>query len=65
MIEIRIVRESHMYKYEVIVSKEIREYGRFAMPRKCYDAAMKYCRVYGLDVDKLHIPTDLRRMWGF
>jgi hypothetical protein len=66
MIEVRIVRETDcMYKYEITVSGDRREYGRFARPKKAYEAAMKYCIIHGLDVDELHIPKDLKRIWGF
>jgi hypothetical protein len=54
-----------MYKYEVTVHDDLRERGRFARPRKAYEAAMKYCIVHGLDPDKIEIPNDLRRIWGF
>jgi hypothetical protein len=66
MIKVRICRETdHMYKYEVTVSGDRREMGRSARPRLCYEKAMKYCIIHGLDVDELHIPKDLKRIWGF
>jgi hypothetical protein len=66
MIKIRLLRETNeMYKYEVMVSGDLVEYGHYARPRLAYNAALKYCSIRGLDIDQMEIPHSLKRIWGF